>query len=274
MTVIFRLAAALAAASIASPGLAEPAKLPPKAVSKAPAKLPVKAPSKVLPQAMAKAPAKPEASKVSEKPPAPKGPLHCPGRDPLPPLGADGRLLGHFSYADVNPADLVPVPAGFGSGNCKLVHKDMFASLDALVRAARDDRQVGNTIMGLSCHRTIARQRGLFCSPAKLKARGYAGQAKWVAPPGYSEHATGFALDFAARNSPGCEAKTCFSGTAVSRWLKENGAKYGFETSFPKDNKQGVSYEPWHWRWVGKTGDPAAARARVVFSRAKTVFPE
>ena len=26
-----------------------------------------------------------------------------------------------------------------------------------------------------------------------------------------------------------------------------------FEISFPKDNVQGVSYEPWHWRFVGDT---------------------
>ncbi|NJL20197.1 MAG: D-alanyl-D-alanine carboxypeptidase, partial [Leptolyngbyaceae cyanobacterium SM1_3_5] len=27
--------------------------------------------------------------------------------------------------------------------------------------------------------------------------------------------------------------------------------RYGFEMSFPHGNPQGVSYEPWHWRFVG-----------------------
>jgi zinc D-Ala-D-Ala carboxypeptidase len=201
-----------------------------------------------------------------------KGTALCPGRPALPALGADGRLMNHFSYADAAPADLAAVPAGFGSGNCQLVHREMSASLAALVAAARADTKVGNTIMGLSCHRTITRQRGLFCNPAKLKARGYAGQAKWIAPPGYSEHASGFAIDFAARNAPGCQASTCFAGTAVSRWLNANAKKYGFELSFPAGNKQGVSHEPWHWRWVGKPGD-AAARADAVFKPARAAFP-
>ena len=26
---------------------------------------------------------------------------------------------------------------------------------------------------------------------------------------------------------------------------------FRFELSFPKNNKQGLSYEPWHWRYVG-----------------------
>ncbi len=205
--------------------------------------------------------------------PAANGPSLCPGRAALPSLGSDGRLMNHFPYGDAPSADLAAVPKGFGSGNCQLVHRDMIPALTALVAAARADAKVGNMIMGLSCHRTIARQTGLFCNPAKLKARGYVGQAKWVAPPGYSEHASGFAIDFAARNAPGCQASTCFSGTAVSRWLNANGAKYGFELSFPAGNKQGVSHEPWHWRWVGKAGDPAAARAQALFKPTHTAFP-
>ena len=30
---------------------------------------------------------------------------------------------------------------------------------------------------------------------------------------------------------------------------------FGFELSFPKDNAQGLGFEPWHWRYVGKTGE-------------------
>ncbi len=177
--------------------------------------------------------------------------------------GPDGRLFGHFSYPQAAQADLGVVPAGFGSGNCQLVHKDMLPSLKALLDAARKNKAVGKSIMGLSCFRSVSRQQGLFCNAAKIKARGVAGQAKWVAPPGFSEHASGFAIDFAARNVPGCGASTCFAGTAVSRWLAANAPKYGFELSFPKGNKQGVSYEPWHWRWVG------SARAKTVFGAAR-----
>jgi zinc D-Ala-D-Ala carboxypeptidase len=204
---------------------------------------------------------------------APKAQLLCPGQPALPSRGPDGRLMNHFPYSQANAEQLASVPKGFGSGNCQLVHRDMIPALTALVAAARADPKVGNSIMGLSCFRSVERQRGLFCSPAKLKARGYVGQAKWVAPPGYSEHATGFAIDFAARNVPGCQASTCFSGTAVSRWLAAHARDYGFELSFPSGNAQGVSYEPWHWRWIGKAGDPANANAKIIFAATKAQFP-
>jgi len=38
--------------------------------------------------------------------------------------------------------------------------------------------------------------------------------------------------------------------------------------SFPKDNPQGVSYEPWHWRYVGDTA------SLETFYRAKNLKPQ
>ena len=46
-------------------------------------------------------------------------------------------------------------------------------------------------------------------------------------------------------------SSTDFEKTAAFSWLKNNAAKYSFELSFPPDNHQGISYEPWHWRYVG-----------------------
>jgi D-alanyl-D-alanine carboxypeptidase len=42
-----------------------------------------------------------------------------------------------------------------------------------------------------------------------------------------------------------------FEETPAFQWLKDHAAFHSFELSFPKDNPQGVSYEPWHWRFVG-----------------------
>ena len=64
------------------------------------------------------------------------------------------------------------------------------------------------------------------------------------APSGYSEHHTGLAIDI---NS----VEDDFAGTAEAIWLECNAPKFGFELSFPKNNVQGLSYEPWHWRYVG-----------------------
>lgn len=187
----------------------------------------------------------------------------CEGSPPVK-LGADGRLLNHYPYADVSSGKLVSVPAGFGSGNCQLVQSAMLPSLKAMIAAAKKENPaVGNALMGISCHRSIARQKGLFCRPDRIASRGIEGQAKWVAPPGYSEHSTGLTIDFGSRNEPQCHVNPCFKDTATGKWLKANAGRFGFEMSFPAGNVQGVSYEPWHFRYIN------GADAEAVFAKAR-----
>lgn len=65
------------------------------------------------------------------------------------------------------------------------------------------------------------------------------------APPGYSEHHTGRALDI---NTPGCIAtEEQFEDTDAFRWLQQNAGAFGFTLSYPRDNALGFIYEPWHW---------------------------
>ncbi len=191
-------------------------------------------------------------------------PLLCEGKTSPVAVNTEGRLFGHFPYSEPASADLVSPPAGFGGTNCQQIHKDMAGSLKSLIAAAaKDDPQVGKAIMGISCYRSVERQRGLFCNPAKLASRGFEGQAKWIAPPGFSEHASGLTIDFGARTVPECHTNPCFKDTRTGKWLAANAEKYGFEMSFPAGNSQGVSYEPWHFRYTG------SATAAQVFGAAK-----
>ena len=65
------------------------------------------------------------------------------------------------------------------------------------------------------------------------------------AAPGYSEHHTGRALDIGA---PDCEVITeAFEHTPAFHWLADNAEGYGFLMSYPRGNKFGIAYEPWHW---------------------------
>ena len=70
---------------------------------------------------------------------------------------------------------------------------------------------------------------------------------EWVALPGTSEHQLGIAVDINADNSK------C-SNEDVYGWLAENAYKYGFVLRYPlgKQKITGTSYEPWHYRYVGK----------------------
>ena len=46
---------------------------------------------------------------------------------------------------------------------------------------------------------------------------------------------------------------TGFADTAAFRWLCENAEQYGFILRYPKEAESvtGITYEPWHWRYVG-----------------------
>jgi LAS superfamily LD-carboxypeptidase LdcB len=83
------------------------------------------------------------------------------------------------------------------------------------------------------------------------RQHGKRGAIRWVAPPGYSEHHTGWAIDLGDEAYPQADDNSLFERTAAFRWLLKNARRYKFELSFPKGNWQGVGYEPWHWRFVG-----------------------
>ena len=72
--------------------------------------------------------------------------------------------------------------------------------------------------------------------------------SKLVAKPGYSEHHTGYAVDFGLYGE-GRE----FDGTGVYRWLSENCHRYGFIVRYPHEKSEltHIDYEPWHFRYVG-----------------------
>ena len=81
---------------------------------------------------------------------------------------------------------------------------------------------------------------------------------RWLAPPGYSEHQTGWVLDIGDQEDPEADDNPLFQRTKAFRWLADHAKPFDFELSFPSGNWQGVSYEPWHWRFVGT---PAAWQA-------------
>jgi D-alanyl-D-alanine carboxypeptidase len=202
------------------------------------------------------APAKPRAATVPGKPR-----VSCPGKSKeVVFAGEDGRLLGHWPYAEAPAGRLSPVPRDLAAGTCTTLDADALVALKGLVAAATaEDPALGAAIVALSCFRGIKYQREVFC---RKVGDGFAARAKSSAPPGFSEHATGHAIDFGDRTRPECDLETCFSDTPVGRWLSANAGAHGFVLSFPAGNAQGVTHEPWHWRHEGTAG------ARRVFAAA------
>jgi len=76
-----------------------------------------------------------------------------------------------------------------------------------------------------------------------------------VAMPGTSEHQTGLAIDItsaqlAKKEDPLIEE---FEVTDHGKWLNLYGDQYGFILRYPKQKTHitHISYEPWHYRYVG-----------------------
>jgi D-alanyl-D-alanine carboxypeptidase len=66
------------------------------------------------------------------------------------------------------------------------------------------------------------------------------------APPGYSEHHSGRAIDVTTDEGV-APFEPEFEETRAFRWLSKNAGRFGFALSYPAGNPSGYDYEPWHW---------------------------
>jgi zinc D-Ala-D-Ala carboxypeptidase len=151
-------------------------------------------------------------------------------------------ILGHFHYEEAPTAELREI-----GGGLKL-RKTAATKFQAMIAAAK---AAGVNINTISAFRSVADQQKLFFDVKAQRAQVTAKRAEVSAPPKYSEHHTGYAVDLGDANATGTNLKTDFETTKAFKWLKANAPRYNFEMSFPKGNSQGVSYEPWHWRYEG-----------------------
>ena len=65
------------------------------------------------------------------------------------------------------------------------------------------------------------------------------------APPGFSEHHTGCAVDVSTPGSPALQLT--FEQTPAFAWLNAHAAKFNYYLTYPVCNRFGYQYEPWHW---------------------------
>jgi len=104
----------------------------------------------------------------------------------------------------------------------------------------------GITLLPLSAFRSVARQT-LIISRKLASDQSIRNILRVSAVPGCSEHHTGRALDLGSPRE--MKLTAAFARTPEFRWLKRHAAKFGFHLSYPRGNRQGIAYEPWHWCW-------------------------
>jgi len=121
-----------------------------------------------------------------------------------------------------------------------------------VVKKMIEDAKKENVYIGIrSAYRDSAEQAYQFYYLGDLYKQTMEQRQKHTAPPKFSEHHTGFAIDFMDLQHTSVTYNIAFENTAVFKWLQKNACKYGFVMSFPKNNKQNLQYEPWHWRYEG-----------------------
>ena len=127
--------------------------------------------------------------------------------------------------------------------------------IDALERMIRDcANQCSSGIWAQSTYRPRSMQESLFRDQVNKHLNNGLSQedaevkaATIVARPGTSEHEMGLAVDF---NSVDYD----FADLDVGKWMAKHCGEYGFILRYPEDKVHitGVSYEPWHFRYVGE----------------------
>ena len=153
----------------------------------------------------------------------------------------DFRILGHLPYAEIPKEKLVLIEPNIE------VHIDM---RDSLLKMREEAKKDGIYLVFLSGYRSINLQKDIFYSLKSIRNQEASERARVSAPPGYSEHSTGFAIDIGDATQRETDFETEFENTKAFRWLIKNAAKFHFKLSFDKNNKY-IDYEPWHWRYEG-----------------------
>lgn len=78
------------------------------------------------------------------------------------------------------------------------------------------------------------------------------------AAPGYSEHHSGRVVDLTTPGYAALEEE--FERSPAFAWLGRHAHEFGFALSYPRGNRHGIAYEPWHWCWhAGKRARDTSA---------------
>ena len=116
----------------------------------------------------------------------------------------------------------------------------------AFLRLRRSAAREGITLEVVSAWRSFEYQLGII---HRKRERGLDMGAILAvsAAPGYSEHHSGRALDLTTPGFPALEED--FEHSPAFAWLTRHARRHGFVLSYPRGNRHGIAYEPWHWCW-------------------------
>ena len=215
--------------------------------------------SPIAADANPEAPASGSASENTDPPPAL---LVAPAQpDTTQPTEDSSQTVNHLPYEEADPARL-QVAGTFVRENFERTESLDLEAANAFILMVEEARAQGINLMPISGFRTVAEQQELFAKQTERYGSEKAA-AQLSAPAEYSEHHTGYAIDIGDGDRPKTDLDATFAETPAYQWLLNNAYVFGFEQSFPPGNPQGLSFEPWHWRYV------QSERAAQIFSTAR-----
>ena len=145
----------------------------------------------------------------------------------------------HRLSADYVPDDLVNLYTqrhSFRMASSEIyLTRQTYEAMEKMFHAAEEADMNGYIVT--SGYRSYQRQQEVYAESEPGKAQ----------QPGASEHQTGMAFDVTVETNDG------FENTPQYAWLMKHAHEYGFIQRYPanKSDITGISYEPWHYRYVG-----------------------
>ena len=158
----------------------------------------------------------------------------------------------------VNPWHLLPEDYEAELENVEYGHRMDECAAEDLREMLADCRAEGHSPLICSSYRERTKQETLFENDVRrFMYRGYSEEeareeaAKNVAVPGSSEHEAGLAVDIVYLRYQSLDESQ--ENNATQQWLMEHCWEYGFILRYPRDKQDmtGITYEPWHYRYVG-----------------------
>jgi D-alanyl-D-alanine carboxypeptidase len=177
-------------------------------------------------------------------------------------------LVIHRWCPQADPAQMVPIGNSRDGQLTHLARPETVETFRRMSEAAARDHVRFHVIWAYRSP-DLQREQFLEAQENHGKRQGI----RWLAPPGFSEHQTGWVLDIGDERDTEADDNPLFERTAAFKWLRVYAVGFQFELSFKPGNWQGVSYEPWHWRFVGtpearRVLHPVGPRALQVWARS------
>ena len=160
----------------------------------------------------------------------------------------------------VNPWNTVPEDYTVDLVPISDAHKVASTAFEDFMDMMADCEAAGHKPVVCSSYRTQEYQEMLFqnrvnsylrTGRTEEEAIELAGQS--VAVPGTSEHQLGLALDIVDEENTKLDESQAAMPT--QQWLMANSWRYGWILRYPSEKSEftGIIYEPWHYRYVGRT---------------------